>query len=171
MENNKLYVFLIAIMILAAFMPITFGATEDSVLITFDPDGNIDIDISHPTYDFGSFVAETWSNSTNSYFTLYNNGTVAMDTDVKSNDTTDEGDMKLNETSSAPGLNEYSIKIIDMDQPDQYVNNTYGHYGYYDTALAASGSETFGISLYLGTISANHTGQNVTIYFQGSQAT
>ena len=54
---------------------------------------------------------------------------------------------------------------------DQYVNNTYGHYGYYDTSLDPDDSETFDIQLKIGTnLSSNWTWQMTTIYFQGSQS-
>ena len=83
MEIEKLYVFLVAVMMLVGFTPIVFAVTEDEVLIFFDPDGEIDIDIAPEVfYNFSSVQANAWANSTGRTFTLFNNGTVAMDTQI-----------------------------------------------------------------------------------------
>ena len=47
MQIKKIYGILVTIIILAGFTPLVWAATEDTVIITFDPDGNIDIDISY----------------------------------------------------------------------------------------------------------------------------
>ncbi len=170
MEISKITVYLIAIMLIAT-TPLVLAATEDNVIITFDPDGDIDINVDIVAYNFSSFVANTWSNTTGSTFTLYNNGTVSMDTSIKTNDSTDTGVMDLNTSSAAPGNDEYAIYITGLDNFNQYVNNTYALYGFYDTALVPDDSEQFDICLLLGTnLSANHSWQMTTIYFQGTQA-
>ena len=103
MEISKITVYLIATMLIAT-APLVLAATEDNVIITFDPDGDIDINVDIVAYNFSSFVANTWSNSTGNTFTVYNNGTVAMDTSIKTNDSTDTGVMDLNTSAAAPGL-------------------------------------------------------------------
>ena len=83
MRNRKIYAFLVSAMIISAITPLVMAATEDNVHITFDPDGQIDIDVSPASYAFGSSQADAWTNSSGSYFTLYNNGTVSMDTQIQ----------------------------------------------------------------------------------------
>jgi hypothetical protein len=167
MGIDKIYIFIVTVMLIIATTPIVMGATEDNVHITFDPDGNIDIDVSPATYSFGSSQANAWTNSTGSYFTLYNNGTVAMDTQIRSNATTEETDMTLN-TAGNPGQDEYSLNTSGLSN-DMWFPSSYGTES--DTSLNPGSSKGFDICLLLGTsISANHTTQNTTIYFQGSQS-
>ena len=159
--------FLVSAMVIASTTPLVMAAIEDNVHITFDPDGSIDIDVSPASYDFGSAVAGIWTNSSASYFTLYNNGTVPMDTQIKSNVSTDETTMTLN-TAGNPGLDEYSFNTSGLSN-DMWVPNSYGTAS--DTSLNPGNSQGFDICLLLGTsLSANHTTQNTTIYFQGTQS-
>ena len=168
MESKKLYAVLITAVIIAAFTPIVFAATEDTVRITFDPDGVIDINVNRTTYNFGSVQADEWSNSTGGYFTLYNNGTVAMDTQIKTNASTESTQMDLNASGVAPVQDEFAIRITGLDV-SMYLGTAYG--AEFDTGLLPDDSKTFDMCLLLGpTLSANFTTQNTTIYFQGSQS-
>ena len=168
MENKKIYVFLISMMLLALSTPLVIAATEDHLIITFDPNGDIDIDVNISAYNFSTIVVNQYKNTTGGYFTLYNNGTVSMDTQIKSNTSTDEGDLDLNASGVAPGLDEYAIKIEGLDV-ENYVTDSYGLE--FDTLLAPSGSKTFDIGLLLGSsLSANFSWQTTTISFQGSQS-
>ena len=168
MEVRKIYAFIIATLVIAVVTaPLIWAATEDSVVITFNPEGAIDIDVFPASYDFGDVLVTLWSNTTGNYFTLYNNGTVPMDTQVKSNASTEEGDMYLN-ASGLPGLDNYSLITANLNA-DGYMDSNYGADN--DSSLAATGSKTFGICLRMGaTLSANHTQQTTTIFFQGSEA-
>lgn len=166
--NKKIvYAVLMAFMMVVATGPMVMAATIDSITITFDPDGDIDIDVNISSYDFGGIVGGTWSNTTGNYFTLYNNGTVAMDTQIRTNDTTEEGDMILNESGVAPAQNQYAFYISDLTSPN-YVNNTYGDE--FDLSLSPLASKAFDIGLLIGNLSANHSSQTTTIYFQGTQS-
>ena len=172
MEIRKVSVFIIsALMIGALITPLVLAATEDSVVITFDPQGDIDIDVNLSSYDFGGVLANTWSNTSGNYFLLWNNGTVAMHTEIKTNDTTDEGNMGLNISTAPPGTDQYAIYIKDLNAQSQYVNNTYGFYGNYSTSLLPNDNDGFDICLLLGTnLSANWSTQTTTIYFRGLQS-
>jgi len=167
MEIKKVNVLLVTTMILAAFTPLVMAATEDDLIITFDPDGDIDIDVNISQYDFGSVQANTWTNTTGGTFTLYNNGTVAMDTQIKTNASTDEGDMDLNQTGTAPQQDEYAIKITGLDF-ERYLETAYNLD--FDQQLLPQDSKTFDVCLRIGVnLSANHTTQTTTISFEGSQ--
>ena len=127
MEIKKINVILVVTIIFAAFTPHVLSATTDDLIITFDPDGEIDIDVNISQYDFGSIQANTWTNTSGGTFTLYNNGTVAMDTRIKTNTSTDEGDMDLNQTGVAPVQDEYAIYIEGLDL-EQYLRDSYIQY-------------------------------------------
>ena len=171
MEINKIFVLIIAAMMLTAITPLVFAASEDSIIITFNPEGDIDIDVNNLTYNFTTIQANSYEETTGGWFLLWNNGTVAMNTEIKTNDSTDEGDMKLNLSTSAPGTDQYSIYISGLNTMDQYVNNTYGFYGNYSTNLLPNDNDPFDIRLVIGTnLSANHSYQTTTIYFRGWQA-
>ena len=166
MQIKKIYGILVTLIILAGFTPLVWAATEDTVVITFDPDGNIDIDINYLSYNYSTVYANSWANTSGGYFTLYNNGSVPMDTQIRTNATTDETDMSLNESGVAPSTDEYAIYIEDLDFPG-YLNSSY--VGDFDQNLAALGSKTFDICLLIGVnLTANFSWQTTTIYFQGS---
>jgi hypothetical protein len=159
------FAILVSFLMFAATTPLAFAATTDTVIITFDPDGDIDIDVNLSFYNFSSVVAGIWSNTTGGTFTLYNNGTIPMDTEIRTNASTDEGDMDLNESDIAPQQDEYAIYIEGLDF-ENYVNSSYTIE--FDQSLNPSASKTFDICLLLGTISTNHSWQTTTIYFRGS---
>jgi len=169
MQIKKIYGILITLIILAGFTPLVWAATEDTVIITFDPDGNIDIDISYSSYNYSTVYANTWANTSGGYFTLYNNGSVPMDTEIKTNSTTDpvgSGQMSLNASGVPPSTDEYAIYIEDLDFPG-YLTTAYGID--FDQSLNPLDSKTFDICLLLGlNLSANFSWQTTTIYFQGS---
>ena len=83
--------------------------------------------------------------------------------------TTDETNMSLNLSSAPPGQDQYAIYIEGLNAMDQYVNSTYALYGFYSQNLNPDDNEVFDICLLLGNLSANHTLQTTTIFFQGSQ--
>ncbi len=165
MQFKKIYGILVIVMIIAGFSPLVWAATEDYVVITFDPDGNIDIDISYSSYNYSSVPANSWKNTTGGYFTLYNNGSVPMDTQIKTNATTDETDMSL-DAAGTPSTDEYAIYIEDLDVPG-YLTTAYG--ADFDQSLNPLDSKTFDICLLIGVnLSANFSWQTTTIYFQGT---
>jgi hypothetical protein len=169
MGSNKVFAFIVAATIIAAFTPIVMAVTEDSVVITFDPEGAIDIDVHPASYAYGDVMAGKWANTTATYFTLYNNGSIAMDTQVKSNASTDSNDMYLY-TPGAAGeapLDNYSL-ITNGLGVDGYMATAYGTDN--DSGLASMDSKTFGINLRIGVnLSVNHSDQTTTIFFQGSE--
>jgi hypothetical protein len=168
MQIKKIYGILVTLIILAGFTPLVWAATEDTVIITFDPDGNIDIDISYSSYNYSTVYANSWANTSTGYFTLYNNGSVPMDTQIRTNASTDETNMALNESGVPPGTDEYAIYIEDLDFPG-YLNSSY--VGDFDQNLNPLDSKTFDICLLLGVnLSANFSWQTTTIYFQGSES-
>ena len=165
LDKKILFAVLVTAMMVISTTHVVLAATEDSVIITFDPDGDIDIDVSLANYSFGSVISGLWTNTTGGTFTLFNNGTVSMNTQIKSNATTDEGNMTL-DIDGNPPMDNYSFYTIGFDN-DDYITTAYGVN--FDLSLSASDSKTFDLGLNLGNLSANHTVQTTTIYFQGNQ--
>jgi hypothetical protein len=164
---KKVYTILISTLLISAIASSVMAGTEDNVIITFNPDGDIDIDVSLAIYNFSNVLANEWSNTTGNAFLLYNNGTVSMDTRIKTNATTDEGDMTL-DAAGTPSQDEYSIETKGFDS-DGFLDSSY--VGDFDSALSPNDTKGFDICLLIGTnLSANHSWQTTTITFQGTQS-
>ena len=167
-KNGKkkiLLVGIISFIVLIASTPLVFAVTEDTLVITFDPDSDIDIDVSLATYNYSSVTVNAWTNTTGEVFTLYNNGTIPMDTDIRADNETAEGDMQLNESGVVPGTDQFAIYIEDLTSPG-YLNQSY--VAEFDDDLAPNADTSFDICLLMGTnTSLNHTWQTETIYFRG----
>jgi len=168
MDKKKiLLVGLISAMLVSALTPIVMAATEEGITITFDPSGNIDIDVSPNSYDFGAAGANSWTNSTGSTFTLYNNGSTAMDTQIKTNATTNSGNMTLDPDGVSIPMDNYSLNTTGLDT-DAWITASYG--ADVDSSLAALGSKGFDLNLRLADISEDWGEDTTTVYFQGSIA-
>lgn len=157
---------LISAMLVSALTSIAMAATEEGITITFDPTGTIDIDVSPNSYAFGAATANTWTNSTGSEFTLYNNGSTSMDTQIKANATTNSGNMTLDPDGVSIAMDNYSLNTTGLDT-DAWITTSYGAV---DSALAALGSTSFDLCLKLADISQDWGLETTTVYFQGSIA-
>ena len=110
MKIDKLYVYVVTtLMICIALSPVIMAATEDQITVTFDPDGQIDIDVSPETLAFGSVQADNSEESTQT-LTLYNNGTLSMQTTCETNVTTDEGNMEC-DGDGTPSQDFFSLQF------------------------------------------------------------
>jgi hypothetical protein len=162
-RNFSIIVILLVVFIINS--PVIMAASEDTVVITFDPNGDIDIDISLASYAFGGVNANSWRNTTGGTFTLYNNGTVAMDTQIKTNVTTDEGNLSLDPDGN-PSTDKFSIETNGFDY-DGFIPTTYSTT--FDEALAPNDLKNFDLHLCLGVnLTYNFSSQTITIYFQGT---
>lgn len=159
-----LFAWLVSMLWLSVLTPMVL-ADETSISVTFNPEGVIDIDVTPKTYDFGSVQAGAWKNTTANYFTIYNNGTSPMDTQFKTNATTDSISLTLDD-DGAPGSNAYSFRTNGLDN-DGYITAAYAVEQ--ETGIAASSNQVCGLCLNLGsTMTQNWTAQRTTIYLQGS---
>jgi len=162
-QNILVFIFIVATSIVL-LIPLVW-ANETSISVTFDPDATIYIDITPKTYDFGSVQAGQWENSTGSTFTLYNNGTIPIDTQIKTNATTDSSQLTL-DADGSPTTDAYSFRTSGLDS-DQYI--TTGYAGDVDTALGGGASKGFDLSFNLGdSLTQNFSTQRTTIYLLGS---
>ncbi|MCX6665864.1 MAG: hypothetical protein NT038_07405 [Euryarchaeota archaeon] len=146
------------------FIPLVL-ADETSISITFDPDGTVYIDVTPKSRAFGAILIGAWVNTTGSTFTLFNNGTMAMNVQFKSNATTDSTQLTL-DTDGNPGADSYSLYTDGLDN-DGYITAAYA--GDFDMALAESGNKGFDLCLNMGSsLSSNFTVQTTSIYLLGS---
>ena len=156
----------VSFMLIVAAMPLVFALSEDTLVISFDPDSDIDIDVSLATYNYSTVTVNEWTNTSGEHFTLYNNGTISMDTEIRADNITAEGNMSLNESGVVPGTDEYALYIEDLSSPG-YVNDSY--IMEFDDDLLPASDKSFDICLLIGTnTTLNHTWQTTTIYFRGS---
>jgi len=140
---------------------------NDTITVTFDPDGNVSLDVWPATWAAGTVYANSSKATTAAYFTLANNGTVnGMYTDIKV-------------TSGAAAMNIYDGQCIDVGKNDYYSinasgtisNQTFIHTGEYrniDDNLAKGSTKTFGLTIYLSNLTTNLTGRTVVITLQAA---
>ena len=142
------------------------AATTDTISITFDPSGNISIEVAPSTYDFGSFWSYSNESTTSSYFTIWNNGTVDnMVTDIRI--TGSPADFTVDPDSPPVTDDYYALKVL---QGSVSANPWVTEAGYteIDSDIDRSGSDNFGLTLYISNITADHAEQTITVTLQGA---
>lgn len=156
-------IFIVTLVITAIISPVII-AVEDTIIVTFNPTGSVTLDVAPELFDFDTVASNGNEESANS-FTLYNNGTMNMQTTCDTNSST------LNLTLDAdgtPGEDYFSLQFTSA-------SNFEGNNAYITTAssmtlnntLAPSGSDTFKLTIHLGVISVDHPEQNTTVNFTG----
>ena len=158
-----------SLVLLAPFAPTTitvFAATSDMITITFDPQGNVSIDVAPDTYNFTQVWAYQNDSTTEHYFTLWNNGSAEnMLTEIRI--TSKPAGLVTDNNSVPDGDDEYSLKVIQGSVSDApwIPQSTYVQL---DDDLDTTGDDTFGLSLYLSNITTNLTWQTINITLRGS---
>ena len=149
------------------FSPVSFAA-DDTIHITFDPSGSVSLDVA-PYYLNFSTVSASGSEESSTTFTLYNNGSIAMSTACDTNTTTDTGNLTL-DSNGSPAEDNFSLQFTtapNLDGNTAYISSSGMTL---DNSLAGSGSETFKITIHLGSISTDFSWQTTTINFTGTAA-
>jgi len=167
--KKTLIVPLVVVMMITAVTPIVFAANEhsDTITVTFDPGGDIELDVTPGTATFGTVDFEAsneWPSEggLDTTYTLYNNGSVAADVWIKANHTTDSGNMDLENTGN-PAQDQYCLNVTGSNA--QQITNTNASWS---NNLAGGGATiTFGINLELGTGSEDWAAQTTTINITG----
>jgi len=164
--KSLLVVCLIIAILTTAVSPIVLGSHEDTINVTFDPQGDISLEVHPPTANFSTVTFSTSDNGPvegagDTAYTLYNNGTLAADIYIFSNTTTDGGEMTL-DNGGSPSADEYSLDVTGSNA--QQITNTNASWS---SALAASGTITFGIDLDLGAGTQDWNWQKTTINVTG----
>jgi hypothetical protein len=164
---KKINVLILAAFLITAITPVALGAHQDYITVTFNPTGNIDIDVNLSTANFSSVAFSSSGNwptegGTDTSYTLYNNGTLSANVYIFSNATTDTGDMTLENTGS-PGLDEFCLNVTGSNA--QQITNT--NASWINGLAGGGGTVTFGINLELGTGSSDFGWQTTRINVTG----
>lgn len=174
MEIKKILMIclILSMLVLTSITPVSItvrAATTDTITITFDPQGNISIDSSPVEYNFSTF----WSYSNESTgindFTVWNNGTVDnMQTDIQI--TASPASLTIDEDSAPVSDDNYALYLIGGTASGVNAWVKESTTIQLDSDLDRAGTKTFGFTLYLSNITANHTWQEMTLTLTGSQA-
>ena len=170
LEIKKILMLLLVIVILlfASFAPVSkivFAATTDTVQITFDPIGNVSCEVGPSQYAFGSIWGNSYQQTTSTYFTIWNNGTIdGMVVDAKV--TTNAANLALAETATGTQTdNTYSIRV----RKGTVSNSTYFSQHYWAVVdSAVTTTENFGMLVTVSNITSNWSSQTVVITFRGA---
>jgi len=157
----------IAILTFASSTPtIKTVLADDTVDIIFKIIGNITVEVSPGEYNFSTIYANSSESTTATYFTIWNNGTVD-DIQIDVNITSPPSNPALNCSTDGPPTITDSYALQGLKGT---IENTpwYKDSGYrsLDTDLDAQTSETFGLKLYAGNVSANTSWETMTITYR-----
>jgi len=162
-----------SILSIASFSPISItvlAGTTDTITITFDPQGNISLDVSPEVWNLSILWSYSNESTGGAYFTVWNNGSVDnMQTDIQITSNT-PGDLAVNETAIPTDNDCYALYLTGgtASGVDNWVKESATIQ--LDSDIDSSGSNTFGFTLYMSNITANHTWQTLVVTLTGSQA-
>ena len=142
-------------------------AASNQIMVTFDPDGNVSLDV-YPTTQAWGVVYMGFSNYTtsNTKFTLVNNGTVQMDSTIEANGTA--ANMLLQDYASVVGSNTFGLRILQGTATNStwLVSTEYRILS--NDTVGGGSTATFGMQLMTGpTMSTNWSTQTVWITILG----
>jgi len=163
--------FFVTLVVVAVGPQTIMGATKEVINVSFDPTGTIDLDVSPGVVNYST--VENGTNEDSVSLTLYNNGTIGMDTDINTSATTDPdgtGDLTL-DPDGQPGEDLFSLKVVDttFDGNDNWI--TAGGVELDNNLAGAGGSGTFEIQITMGPISVDHGWQTIDVKLTGTAST
>jgi hypothetical protein len=157
----------VVMLIVTAITPpqITLADSYDVVKVSFNPAGVVDGNVTPLTYDYGAVTMSSSEESGD--FTLTNEGTIAMQCTVYTNVTTDETNMECDGNGGTLAEDFFSMNFTttSLSGADSFISNSSGSQTTLETSLAGSTSDTFRITIHVGTCSADHGGQNTSVNF------
>ncbi|UCF12613.1 MAG: hypothetical protein JSW06_11375 [Thermoplasmatales archaeon] len=167
MEIKKIYVLIIVAIMITAMTPVVLGVHQDYITVTFNPSGDIDLDVTPATANFSTVVFSSEINwpiegGTDTSYTLYNNGTVAADVFIFSNTTTDTKELTLENTGN-PTIDQFCLNVTGSNA--QQITNT--NTSWTNDLVGGGGTLTFGINLELGSGSSDFGWQKTRINITG----
>jgi len=163
MEMRKIFLIeLIAVMLIMAITSPTIvevgKAANDIVTVTFNPSGNLTIEISKATWNAGSLYIDQSANTTTYNYTAYNNGTVVW-ANLYIVAATGQ-DMTL--VASFTGSSDEFMMFANGTGTDLttwteiHTNQTL------ETAVAISGTETFGLKITMDSVFTSDWGSQTS---------
>lgn len=167
--KKTLGIFLVTTMLIAAITPLVYAAHSDTIVVTFDPSGDIDLEVWPATANFTAVTFDTGVNwptegGTDTSYTLYNNGSQAADIYIFSNTTTDSADMSLEDVPGNIGTDEYCLNVTGSDAQQITGSNV----SWSGVLNGGEATRTFGINLLLGDGTADFGWQTTTINITGT---
>jgi uncharacterized protein (DUF2147 family) len=154
------------------FTPFASAADNEDVTITVTPSGatlDIDVNGTSPSYDIGSVSLGSSGNTTATYFTVYNNGTVDADT-VTATASVDTGTnpWTIVAFGSYTGKDNCAVNVTTDTWDGSGDTNLNGETTILD-ALAQSSSETFGVKVWVPeSVTGGSQEQTITINIAGT---
>jgi hypothetical protein len=172
MEKKKILVavFVTLMMVFTAFAPISkivWAGSTDTLVITFRFVGNKSIDVSLATYNFTKVYAGSSKNTTGSYFTIWNNGTLIGSIQVDAAITISPGGL-TNHNHIPSGTDTYAL--LGLKGTIQFTPWYNTSYQTLELKLNKSQSHNFGLKLYAGNVSAgvNNTWKSMTVTYRAT---
>ena len=167
MKIEKLFLIgFVVMLLLMAFMSPQVILADESITVTFDPQGSVIGDVAPNSYDYAGVTMG--GSEASGDFTLWNNGTIQMDTDVETNVTT--ADMECDGDGVGGSLAEdfFALQFTDtaFAGDDAYISNNSGSPTLLSTGL--SGDHTYGtfkITIHIDSASADHDAQSTWVNF------
>jgi len=170
-KMKKIFVIglVLCIMVCLAFAPMERQVVKagTTITITFDPYGNVSLDVSPATWPVGVIYANSSAASGITYFNIWNNGTVDnMSTTIQI--TTPATNFTLNDSAIPTGFDNYSLNLtggsisgksawVDDDATIEL-----------DDDLDVVGSDDFGFVLYISNITQNFSTDTIVCTLVGS---
>jgi len=161
----------ISLLSIAPIAPTTitvFAATTDTVTITFDPQGNMSIDVGPATWNLSTMWADSNESSGPNYFTIWNNGTTDnMLTEARI--TTTPAGLTVEESGfgASPADNRYALQVIAGSVSDTpWVAESV--YRQIDSEIDMGQSDNFGLNMYMSNITTNLSWQTMVVTLRGT---
>jgi len=174
MQDKKLVMIglVVMMMIFDSFLPVSkivLADDTDTVDIIFKITGNITIVVSPSSYNFSTIYANSSESTSNTEFTIWNNGTVDnLTIDIRI--TTSPSNPVLTCSESGPPTETDSYALLGLkgtiEKTPWYKESDWENL---DTDLVKGHPETFGLKLYAGNISSMNTSwETLTITYRAS---
>ena len=164
LEIKKIFLIeLIAIMLMLAITSPTIvevgKAITDTITVTFNPEGNLTIDVSPNSWNAGSLYTDQSANTTTTYFTAYNNGTVTWATlYIKA---ASSADMTL--VSAFTGASDEFIIYANGSATDLTTWTEINTNQTLETSVSSGGgSETFGLKITMDSVFSSDWAQQTS---------
>jgi len=163
--RHKLVIGLVILtLIFYAFAPMQRRIVSggNTITISFDPDGNVSLDVSPAIYNFSTVYASSSETTGATTFTIWNNGTI--DNMVTSAQvTTSPADLAINETAIPTDDNKFALYLIGGTASGVNAYMKSSTTIQLDSELDTGGTDTFGFNLYISNLSSNFSWQNMVI--------
>jgi hypothetical protein len=138
--------------------------TNETYHFTTEAAADETINVTPATWDLGTTTIGSYNKSSGPYFNLSNEGSVALDIQVKSSNATNEStgcEWKVNDTA---GLDNFTIGF-NLTSGSTWTLFNYSYVTFVES-LAVSSWQTFDLNITMATMATKHDPMNITITFR-----